>query len=291
MIQIARLEGFYRVALAEGYARAAREYPYPITQPAVHQQVRKLERELGVVLFERVSKARVVLTVAGRTLFEFIAPFFEGLPAVEHSLRTGKHGGTLRIDAAELILRRLMPRWLQRLQRTRPDIRIELSEVERLDVARLRNHETDLIVDYFTDVPSGIETVKVAEARAFLVVPATHPLAGRRRLSLRDLESEAFISYSPGLLPFDMQMQLLARHGIEPRRSFSATTAETILGFVESGLGFSVVPSLDTQGPKGRGFTAFPLKDRGTRFSILAAWRQGSDNPLLKAALDVAPSA
>ena len=43
MIQLQRLEGFYRVARAEGYARAARSFPYPITQPGVHQQVKRLE--------------------------------------------------------------------------------------------------------------------------------------------------------------------------------------------------------------------------------------------------------
>ena len=55
MIQIQRLEGFYWVAFTGGYARAARAFPYPITQPAVHQQVKKLERELDITLFERVG--------------------------------------------------------------------------------------------------------------------------------------------------------------------------------------------------------------------------------------------
>ena len=51
MIQIQRLEGFFWVATTGGYARAARAFPYPITQPAVHQQVKKLERELDITLF------------------------------------------------------------------------------------------------------------------------------------------------------------------------------------------------------------------------------------------------
>ena len=56
MINLQRIEGFYWVAKTEGYARAARAFPYPITQPGVHQQVRRLEEELGVKLFERVGK-------------------------------------------------------------------------------------------------------------------------------------------------------------------------------------------------------------------------------------------
>ncbi len=56
-MQVARLEGFYWVARASGYATAARAFPYPITQSALFQQVRKLEDDLGVRLFERIGKA------------------------------------------------------------------------------------------------------------------------------------------------------------------------------------------------------------------------------------------
>src|ERR1700753_2987382 len=73
-MQISRLEGFYWVARTSGYAAAARAFPYPLTQPAVFQQVRKLEGELGVRLFERVGKAEVRLTAAGRELYEHAAP-------------------------------------------------------------------------------------------------------------------------------------------------------------------------------------------------------------------------
>ena len=59
MLQLHRLEGFYWVARTGGYAKAARAFPYPITQPAVHQQVKKLEGELGLSLFERVSKDKM----------------------------------------------------------------------------------------------------------------------------------------------------------------------------------------------------------------------------------------
>ncbi len=66
MIQLSRLEGFYWVGRTGGYASAARAFPYPITQPAVHQQVRKLEGEIGQRLFERVARGKMRLTPAGR---------------------------------------------------------------------------------------------------------------------------------------------------------------------------------------------------------------------------------
>src|SRR5881227_119414 len=99
-LSLARLEGFYWVARTQGYARAARAFPYPITQPGVHQQVRRLEEELGVKLFERVGKDRVVLTPRGQVLFDAIVGFFEQLPVIEARVRGGVIGGTLKMHAA-----------------------------------------------------------------------------------------------------------------------------------------------------------------------------------------------
>ena len=95
MIQIHRLEGFYWVAREGGYAKAARAFPYPITQPAVHQQVKKLESELNVQLFERVGKETMQLTAGGQRLYDFVKPFFERLPAVVRSVQGGDFAGVL----------------------------------------------------------------------------------------------------------------------------------------------------------------------------------------------------
>src|SRR6187549_3106883 len=108
-IQIARLEGFFHVATTGGYASAARAFPYPITQPAVHQQVRKLEADLGARLFVRAAKNRMALTAEGRALFGFVRPFFERLPRVVRGLREGTFGGTLRMHAGGLLIRKLLP--------------------------------------------------------------------------------------------------------------------------------------------------------------------------------------
>src|SRR5256885_8207283 len=148
MINLGRLEGFFRVARAQGYARAARDFPYPITQPGVHQQVKKLEEELATRLFERVGKDRVVLTAAGRLLYDHVTPFLEGLAALELSLREGRYGGTLRILAPGLVMRQLIPAWLRRLRTRRPDIDLALSESRDDAPARLRAGDAPLLVGY-----------------------------------------------------------------------------------------------------------------------------------------------
>ncbi|WP_224243436.1 LysR family transcriptional regulator [Hyalangium gracile] len=290
MIQLQRLEGFYWVAKCEGYARAARSFPYPITQPGVHQQVKRLEAEVGVRLFERVGKDRVVLTPEGRALYAYVAPFLEGLPAMTRSLRSGEVSGRLRIHASGHVLRYLLPPWLRRLQSQRFDIEVDLFEAKVPAVALVRSGEADLLVDHLPDIPSDFEVRQVGSARPFLVFPSNHELARKGTVSPRQLADEPFITYSSDLQLRELQLSALAHHGVKPQRLHAADSSETILGFVAAGLGYSLLASLLPKGPRVPGVVAQPLTQPTRQFPIYAAWRKSAHaDPLLGVLLSLAP--
>jgi DNA-binding transcriptional LysR family regulator len=289
MIQLQRLEGFYRVARAEGYARAARSFPYPITQPGVHRQVKRLEEEVGVPLFERVGKDRVVLTPEGRALYAYVAPFLEGLDAVVQSLQRGESGGTLRIHASGHTLRHLLPAWLRRLQAKRPDIEVALFESKTPALDSLRVGETDLVVDHLPQVPEDVDVRVVGHTYPFLVLPSHHRLAKAKQVKLAQLRDDAFIAYSADRHLRDLQLSELSRAGVVPRRVHAADSSETILGFVAAGLGYSLLASLLPGGPREPGVVAraFP---GAPSFPVHAVWRKSTArSPLLQAALALAP--
>jgi LysR family transcriptional regulator, benzoate and cis,cis-muconate-responsive activator of ben and cat genes len=290
MIQLNRLEGFYWVARTGGYASAAREFPYPITQPAVHQQVKKLEGELGVTLFERVAKDKMKPTPAGERLYRFVAPFFTGLPGVVRSIREGDYGGEIRITAAALALRSLLPSWVKRVHKTHPGIRVHMTEAPQQDFEVLRRGEVDMVVDYFPEIPDDFASIHVGIMRPFLVLPRTHELASKKRLKLADCADETFISYTPGIIAHGLQLQALALHGIAPPRTLSASAAESILAFVEAGLGYSLIPSFEANGPRTRGVMAVPLDSPKVEYPVSAMWRKDTpENPILDALLEAAP--
>ncbi|MBF5044551.1 LysR family transcriptional regulator [Aggregicoccus sp. 17bor-14] len=294
MTSLQRFEGFYWVARCEGYARAARAFPYPITQPGVHQQVRRLEEELGVRLFERVGKDRVVLTAQGRTLYAHVAPFLEALPGLAAQLRGGQVGGTLRIHASGHVLRHLLPAWLRRLQQRRADIEVALFEAKVPAVAQVLGGEADVLVDHLPELPGGLEARVVAHTRAFLVLPAHHRLARRAQLSpaqlLAQLNDEPFIAYSADAHLRGVQLAALAAHGVTPRRVHAADSSDTILGFVAAGLGYSLLASLLPKGPQLPGVVARPLEGAAPRYPVHAAWRRGAaPHPLVEALLALAP--
>ena len=290
MVQIQRLEGFYWVARTGGYARAARSFPYPITQPAVHQQVKKLERELRTTLFERVSKDRMQLTPAGERLYRFVQPFFEGLQGVVRSLREGTYGGELRVATAGLFLRHLLPPWLARLYRVNSEVQVHVREAITLDLEPLRRGEVDAIVDHLPSAPADVSTMRVATMWPFVVLARSHPLARRAKLALSAFQGEAFVAYNPGMLGHSLQMQALARHAVTPSRILSASSVDSIVGLVEAGLGYSIVPALEPTGPRIRGLVVLPLEAPKVEFPVHVIWRKDTpENPILDSFLESAP--
>jgi len=291
MIQLHRLEGFYRVAKAGGYARAAREFPYPISAPGVHAQVRKLEEDLEVSLFEQAAKDRMVPTRSGRQLLEFCGPFFERLPEVARVLKRKAAAGPFRLEAGALEIQEILPAWVRRIRARHPEIEIELREIDEADQARLLRDEVDLIVDYQPYIPKGVGARLVATHRSFLVAPVSHPALRRPRVRIENFLNEPFVAFTPTLPQHALQLGALRALDAEPTQVTHAPSVASILSFVAAGLGYSLIPWPSPSGPRVRGVRVVPLRGNGTRFPVVASWRTRSDpDPVLTAVLDLAPS-
>jgi DNA-binding transcriptional LysR family regulator len=288
MIDLNRLAGFWLVATQGGYARAARAAEYPITQPALHQQVRKLERELGLDLLERVGKSEMKPTPAGAQLLAIVGPFLRDLPAVVRRLRSGEFDGALNIHAESLLIRQLLPPWLLALRKKHPRVQLQLRELLRPEVDLLRSGACDAMLAWLPEVPADIATQQVAQLYPCLVLPKERA-AKHRPPALRQLADLPFLSYPVGTRPHGLQLAALAEAAAQPAQTISLDTADAILGYVESGLGWSLVPSLDPAGPTGRRLAAFPWA-RPMTFPVLLAWRKDApEHPMLDALIACAP--
>lgn len=283
MISLNPLEGFYMVAVHRSYARAARNFRYPISQPGVHQQVKKLERELEVKLFERVGRGEMALTAAGRYLFDFVRPFFEQLPAVSRAIAAQQFGGELRIEAGNMAIRQVLPGWVRRMRAARDDVSISLAECPFPDLERLRSGACDLLVDYLPELPPWCTGREVARATAWLVVPADRFAEGPLP-AIDGLGAMPLVAYPAETLHRRLQLDALPR---APDQVLSASSADAILAFVAAGLGFSLIPWVEADGPRLAGVRAQSFPD--VTFPISAVWRADLDSPLIEMALDALP--
>ena len=291
MIDLHRLAVLHLVATHGGYSRAARAAPYPITQPALHQQVKKLEQEVGVPLLERIAKDRMRPTPAGERLLAFADPFFRELPTVVAGLRAGDFAGKLSLQAESMLIRQLLPAWMLALRRARPGIEVHLAEFRGGDAAPLLDGRVDALVAHLPDVPNGVATQVVAQLHPVLVVPRERIGKTKRAPRLAELADLPFLAYPVGSRAHVLQMQALAQSGVAPSQVMALDTADAILGFVESGLGWSLVPSLDPKGPTGRRLAAFPFTRFRRTFPVYLAWRKDAPaSPMLDALIECAPT-
>src|SRR5688500_3854277 len=151
-MNIHHLELFYHVARHGGISAAVRHMPYSIHQPAMSSQIRRLESDLGVTLFERQS---FQLTPEGQKLIAFAAPFFDQVDAVAASLQS-RARAQLRISASELVLRDHMPAVMQQVKKKHPGLRLVMRDGPPAQVQELlRDREIDLAVSLGMPVRAG----------------------------------------------------------------------------------------------------------------------------------------
>ncbi len=244
-VRIHQLEGFYWTGLEGGYTRAAEAMPYPITEPAIYQQVRKLERELGLSLVRQEKPRRTVLTPEGRALHEFIAPFFQRLPEVVENLKRRETARlALAVDGG--IGFALLGPALAALRAKRPNVEVRIADLDSNAVFQaVARGEADLGLGVLVGAPHGIKTEPLLAIRVALCVPEGHRLASRRSIERTDMDDVPICVYGrdhPGRTIVERAYQ---EAGIRLRVAAEATSVETLRLLVAAGVAPAFVPVAD----------------------------------------------
>ncbi|ADD42555.1 LysR family transcriptional regulator [Stackebrandtia nassauensis] len=188
MLEKHELDAFLTLAEELHFGRTARRLR--VSAARVSQTIQKLERRVGVPLFNRTSR-RVELTEVGRRLRDEIAPAWQSITtAVETAIATGKGiTGTLRVAFVSAAAGQFLVRATQRFRARHPDCEVRIREAQIGELLPwLRDGDTDLALGpvpvHSPDVDSG--PVLFSDAR-MLAVPAAHPLARKESVDAEDL--------------------------------------------------------------------------------------------------------
>jgi DNA-binding transcriptional LysR family regulator len=244
-VRLHQLEGFFHVTQHQGYTRAARAMPYPITEPALHQQVRKLESALGVKLLERAPGRRMLPTPEGRALYDFVAPHFSGLPHLLRQLVEGELA-SLVVASEPLYTEDLCAAALGRLHEALPRVRLRLLELDEPDLfARLRSGEVDVgLANVVGAPPEGLSFEPLGELGVELVVPAGHPLGKRRSLGWKQLDGLVCVAYERGSRGRGYMDRCLSEAGLAVDPMAEASSASGLRALVRAGVAPAFVPAL-----------------------------------------------
>jgi LysR family transcriptional activator of glutamate synthase operon len=268
----------YLVALAEelNFTRAAeREH---VAQPALSQQIRRLEDEVGLALVERTTR-HVALTQAGEVLVVRARRVLAELSAAGTELQAlrGMDTGHVTIGAMHTMGPIDLSLPLALFHDLHPGVGLTVREQSSEEMAEmLRIDELDLAFLSVTErVEShGLGLHQLVSEELVVLLPLDHPLSGRREVRMAELADEQFISFRAGARLRELLFAAGREAGFEPRVTLESNESQRIRRLVARGLGVSILPGSDADRP-GAEVAVARLVEPSLRRDITLAWREG----------------
>ncbi len=240
-MDIAALRIFLAVAEERSFSRAAAKVHR--TQPAVSQAVKRLEEDLGEQLFDRSSKSGT-LTDAGRVLQNYgqrLIRLAEEAESAMRELRDLRRGRVL-IGANEAAIHTLLP-LMARFRAKVPDIAIDVRRVPARQIAvEVQQGSLDFGALTFRPAEEGLLEVSVGSDELVLLMAPTHPLAGRKQVSMEDVAGEPVVAHNDPSPARERVLRLFEDKHISLNMVIALPSLDGIKRAVELQLGVALLP-------------------------------------------------
>jgi len=257
-----------------------------VSQPTLSVAIKKLEEELGVLLFER-GPGEVSVTPTGRSIVEQAQRVLEESSRIKEIAQAGRDplAGTLRVGAIYTIGPYLFPKLVPIIRRKAPGMQLIIHEnYTHVLGAMLKQGEVDVIIVALPFSEPGVETLPLYDEPFMVALPLGHPLEKKKSISADELTKESLLLLGAGHCFRDQVLDLCAhvhRSGSSLQRALEGGSLETIRQMVASGVGITVLPSTSVATGAGasglihmRPFSK-PVPDR----RVALAWRKSFPRP------------
>ena len=241
-----QLRAFCTVARSGKMTHAADELF--ISQSAISLQIKALEEEMAVVLFERRGP-RIQLTPDGRKLLDMARPLVEGMDGLaqrfDQEVRGNLDSGKLVIAAGESTIMYILPALLSSFHEQHPKIRVELRNVTGRDgLAMIREDEVDFAFGSMLDVPSDISYEPMYSFEPALIMPLGHALAEKKSIQMKDIAPYGLILPPRRLTTWRMVDRIFQQHGVPFSVVLEVGGWEVIKRYVELDFGISITTGI-----------------------------------------------
>lgn len=289
-MELRHLKYFMAVAEELHFGKAARRLH--VSQPPLSRQIRQLEEELGVELFERSSR-RVELTAAGRYYMAEVNKAMAVLDEAGRTVRSVASGeeGALKVGFVGPASLSRFPEVVREFRRRFPNIRLTIramSTYHQLDLMNRGRLDAGFARLFGHDM-HGLNTRLFLREPYALAIPAGHRLHGRRGVSLSDLHGEDMIFYPRHYQPklHDALIAAFERAGVTPDIVQEANTEQSTLALVAAGMGVALVPASSENGcPQGVGIVS--LEQGLPPWEVSIVWPRHGHGPVMERLLEVA---
>jgi DNA-binding transcriptional LysR family regulator len=280
------LRQFIAVAEELHYGRAAQRVG--IAQSPLSQAIQRLEAYVGTPLFLR-NRRSVALTPAGRVFLEEAYQWlqYERVAVERAQHAAGGEVGQLSIGFIGSAGYGFMPELIGRFRGLYPQVRlrvVEMTTKDQLEQLQGRSLDIGLLRTPLPQEASMIQTRLHQYDTLMVALPIHHPLAGSKRIALRQLAQESFVAFSREKVPAShaQLISLCATAGFHPRIEQECAQIASVICLVAAGLSVALIPTnlASLIHPKVR-YVPISDKTETLRQEISLAWRRDDDNPAL----------
>ena len=274
----------YFVTVAETLSFRGAAEKLRMAQPPLSAQIKALEAELRVRLFDRTTRT-VQLTHAGRVLLEEARSVLAAAAQAEQRARDAERGlaGTLRVGLIAPIANAWLAGILRRFRQQFPGVQLSLFDLTSAEqLRRLRARELDIGLLRPPVGQPELDYKFVWESKQVLALPAGHRLAKKRRLEWRDFHNEAMVLIHPSSQHgfYDSFFAQCAKAGARPRAAQYANDIQTKMWLVSAG--FGIAPTTATLSEVKRPGLVFRALPPGLpAVQAVLAWRRDDPSPIL----------
>jgi len=234
-----QLKVFEAVARNLSYTKAAQELF--LTQPAVSMQVKQLEGNVGLPLFEQMGK-QIFLTEAGKEMYHYAKTIAEQLAEADEVIDQikGVHRGHLDISVATTA-NHFATRLLASFVKCHEGVQFSLDVTNRMGLLRqLANNERDLVIMGRPPDDVGLVAESFLDNPLVVVAARNHPLVGQVKASLDAVCQETFVTRERGSGTRSALERFFENHGVTVKTTMEMTSNEAIKQAVEAGLGLGL---------------------------------------------------
>ncbi|TNJ61983.1 LysR family transcriptional regulator [Paenibacillus hemerocallicola] len=241
-MEIRLIKTFQTIVKLGNFQRAAEALQY--SQPTITIQIKKLEEELGVKLFERGKT--ITLTSAGRVLLERADSLLKEYDVLNGALSDFIQGdaGVVRVGASEPSASNRLPAVLAEFKSSKPKVQIHVTISTTKELMRmLVEDQIDFALCNQPEPHLELEFHPLIREKFALLLPDDHPLAERDDIRLKDLKDEKFL-FTPGTCPFRIRIEEMITRSIGKLRHNGMEVAgiTAIKYFVQARLGIALAP-------------------------------------------------
>ena len=238
-MELRQLE-YFREICRQGSVTAAAT-ALNVSQPSVTAGIKRLEEELGVLLFDRANRRLAVSHVGDefRKDAEAILAMVEDARLKIQDYRS-KPRGLVRIGITPMMSVTLLPPVVARYQEMYPEIEMHVMEEGSLSIAeRLKRGELDLGILITQSLPSGLASAPIRRGEILACLSPGHRLADSVEIPLAELKDEPFILFHEDTYSRQLILRECRRLGFEPHVVFASSQIGTVAGLVREGMGIA----------------------------------------------------